>query len=64
MYNILQQPHSNIHLLYGFSKDFGVNGFRAGVVASKNQRVMSALTELAYFTGVPTVMQNLLCDLM
>ena len=48
------------HWLWGFSKDFCLNGFRMGVLASKNAELMRAISEEAYFTTPPTVMQRLL----
>ena len=48
------------HVLWGFSKDFCVNGFRAGVCLTKNALVRRGLNELAYFTAVPSVIQKIL----
>ena len=49
-----------VHLLWGFSKDFCVNGFRVGVCVTRNKRVRDGLNQLAYFTGVPTLMQHVI----
>lgn len=52
------------HWIWGFSKDFGLNGFRTGFIASKNTRVLQALEEVAYFTSVPTVVQRVLGEMI
>jgi aspartate/methionine/tyrosine aminotransferase len=59
-----EKMRDSIHWLWGFSKDFCVNGFRAGVVASKNPSVIKGLKELSYFTGISTLMQTLLQEML
>lgn len=44
-----------VHFLWGFSKDFGLNGMRVGVLVSKNQVVLDGVREIGYFTGVSTM---------
>ncbi|KAI3638325.1 hypothetical protein MIR68_003936 [Amoeboaphelidium protococcarum] len=61
--DVITKPQ-NVHLLWGFSKDFCVNGFRCGVIASLNQEAMYGLAVLSYFTGVSTVQQKLICDMI
>jgi aspartate/methionine/tyrosine aminotransferase len=53
-----------VHLLWGFSKDFCINGLRAGVVVSKNSRVIQGLKEISYFTGTPSVTQKILFEIV
>lgn len=53
-----------IHWLWSFSKDFCVNGFRAGVLVSRNPTIVSAMDELGYFTSTPSVVQKLLRDMV
>ena len=54
----LNQPH--ISLIWGFSKDFCVNGFRTGLLVTKNQQILKSFMELSYFYMVPTIVQNCL----
>ena len=54
----------NTHFLWGFSKDFCLNGFRAGVIVSKNPRVIKGLGELSYFTSMSTLMMKLFTELL
>ncbi|KAJ3078117.1 hypothetical protein HK102_004724, partial [Quaeritorhiza haematococci] len=59
--DVMPDP-SRVHILWGFSKDFTINGLRCGMVISKNQTFLQGLRELVYFYAVPSVVQNLLCD--
>ncbi|ORY39380.1 PLP-dependent transferase [Rhizoclosmatium globosum] len=43
------------HIIWSFSKDFCLNGIRAGALISKNQQVLDAYNELAYFHGIPSI---------
>lgn len=49
-----------LHVVWGFSKDFAMSGFRCGVVHTVNKSVASVLIENAYFQSVPTLMQYIL----
>lgn len=42
-----------VHFLWGASKDFGLNGFRIGVLHSWNKAVLAALSSTAYFFTTP-----------
>lgn len=44
-----------LHMIYGFSKDFGISGMRVGVVYSKNEEFLTAYTNLA----APHMVSNL-----
>eukprot|EP00049_Salpingoeca_infusionum_P003613 m.68433 g.68433 ORF g.68433 m.68433 type:complete len:421 (-) comp12197_c0_seq1:140-1402(-) len=48
-----------IHMFWGFSKDFGLNGFRVGILVSENTAVRQALAALAYFFSTPADVQEL-----
>ncbi|XP_070568307.1 1-aminocyclopropane-1-carboxylate synthase-like protein 1 [Ptychodera flava] len=50
------------HLIWGFSKDFGLAGFRCGVLHSKNSKLHEAVDYLAYFNVVSSHTQNLLAE--
>lgn len=57
--------HSDkIHVVWGFSKDFGLSGFRCGVAITKNVDLQSALTSVGYYTSVPTATQYILEELI
>lgn len=53
-----------VHVLYGFAKDFGLSGFKVGVVHTHNNELNSALHTLAYFSPVSTSTQHLLAELL
>ncbi|XP_032227919.1 1-aminocyclopropane-1-carboxylate synthase-like protein 1 isoform X2 [Nematostella vectensis] len=53
-----------LHVIWGFSKDFGVSGFRCGVLHTWNKKVQSSLRWIAYFQSVPTPTQILLTNLI
>ncbi|KAK3734155.1 hypothetical protein QZH41_017125, partial [Actinostola sp. cb2023] len=46
-----------VHVIWGFSKDFGISGFRCGVLHTWNKEVLNALRWVAYFQSVPTSTQ-------
>ncbi|XP_060068005.1 1-aminocyclopropane-1-carboxylate synthase-like protein 1 [Ylistrum balloti] len=48
------------HFIWGFSKDFGLSGFRCGVVYSHNARVISHLQKIAMFSAIPAPTQILI----
>ncbi|XP_070553625.1 probable inactive 1-aminocyclopropane-1-carboxylate synthase-like protein 2 isoform X2 [Ptychodera flava] len=54
------------HFTWSFSKDFCMSGVRCGVIYSWNKDVVSALSGIAFWFSVPTVMQvtlkSMLCD--
>ncbi|XP_057312166.1 probable inactive 1-aminocyclopropane-1-carboxylate synthase-like protein 2 [Hydractinia symbiolongicarpus] len=57
--------HSDkIHVVWGFSKDFGLSGFRCGIAITKNVDLQSALTSVGYYTSVPTATQYILEELI
>ena len=49
-----------IHVVWGFSKDFGLSGFRCGVIITFNKQVQMSLASQAYFVTVPTITQFIL----
>ncbi|KAJ3068204.1 hypothetical protein HDU99_003269, partial [Rhizoclosmatium hyalinum] len=52
------------HIIWSFSKDFCLNGIRAGALISKNQQVLDAYNELAYFHGIPVPVDRALADFL
>ena len=53
-----------VHVLWGFAKDFGASGFRVGVLATYNDELRAALSQLAYFHLVPAPTQRSLSALL
>lgn len=52
------------HILWGFSKDFGLSGFRVGALVSENETVNRALDNVALFTGVSGHTQSMLARVL
>jgi aspartate/methionine/tyrosine aminotransferase len=48
---------TNLHVIWGFSKDFCVSGFRIGVLHTKNRALHCALDNLSYFGSISQVTQ-------
>jgi len=57
---------SRVHVLWGLSKDFCMNGFRIGVIMSRSLPVIAALKSYSVFCCIPTsydtMIENLLED--
>ncbi len=53
-----------IHIVYSFSKDFALNGVRAGVLYSQNEQLLTAFSVCGYFTGVSFDTQTLLASML
>ena len=49
-----------LHIVWGFSKDFAVSGFRCGLVHTVNSELASVLFSSGYFQSVPTIAQYVL----
>ena len=49
-----------LHIVWGFSKDFAMSGFRCGLVHTVNKQVERVLNANAYFQSVPTPAQFML----
>lgn len=54
----------DVHILWGFSKDFCASGLRCGVLLSHNARLLSALDNLGYFMTVSNDTQDVLADML
>jgi 1-aminocyclopropane-1-carboxylate synthase len=57
-------PPERVHTVWGFAKDFGVSGLKAGVLHTTGEPARTAARELAYFAPVSTDTQALLCSLL
>lgn len=53
-----------IHTVWGFAKDFGLSGLKAGMLHTRDRALRSAARELAYLAPVSTDTQVLLRDLL
>jgi aspartate/methionine/tyrosine aminotransferase len=56
--------YKNVHIIYSLSKDFSLNGFRVGILWSKNENVIAALRTVSPFHGVSRHSQVLLARLL
>ncbi|KAF8024679.1 hypothetical protein BT93_F1760 [Corymbia citriodora subsp. variegata] len=55
---------SRVHMVYSLSKDLGLPGFRAGVIYSHNETVISAATKMSSFGLVSSQTQHLLSSML
>eukprot|EP00794_Sanderia_malayensis_P004768 gene4768-5395_t len=53
-----------LHIVWGFSKDFGISGFRCGLVHTENKELATILNSNAYFQALPTVAQYVIEQLV
>lgn len=57
---------SRVHVLWGLSKDFCMNGFRIGVIMTRSLPIIAALKSYSVFCCIPgsydTMIENLLSD--
>ena len=54
----------SLHVVYGFAKDFGLSGYKVGVVHSRNRGVIEAVQALCYFHPVSQPAQRMLAGLL
>lgn len=54
----------DVHLVYGFAKDFALSGFKAGMLHSKSEKLLQVVRELAYFMPVSNATQQILTNLL
>ncbi|OUM58284.1 hypothetical protein PIROE2DRAFT_48083 [Piromyces sp. E2] len=54
----------NTHGLWGFSKDFCLNGLRIGVTISYSKEVNDTIQKYSLFTCISTNTDNILCNLL
>jgi aspartate/methionine/tyrosine aminotransferase len=58
------ESRARIHTIWGFAKDFGLSGLKAGVLHTEHPDVLAAATALAYFAPVSSDTQALLAGLL
>ncbi|KAJ1569706.1 hypothetical protein HK405_005768 [Cladochytrium tenue] len=54
----------SVHVVWSFSKDFCMSGMRAGVLVSRNERVVAAYITIAYFYAIPQVIEQALTKIL
>ncbi|NXT75605.1 1A1L1 protein, partial [Zapornia atra] len=52
------------HFMWGFSKDFGMSGIRAGVLYTRNHEIQKAVNQLAVFHSCPGPVQHVLSQFL
>lgn len=62
--SIVAEIGDDIHEIWGFSKDFAMSGLRVGVITSRNADVLSAMAEIAYWSGASGDTQHLLVNML
>ncbi|KAH0420386.1 aspartate aminotransferase [Colletotrichum camelliae] len=55
---------SLMHVLYGASKDFCANGLRLGMVYTKNEAMLGAMSSISMFSWSPHVLQDVWASMM
>ncbi|KAI9006895.1 pyridoxal phosphate-dependent transferase [Hyaloraphidium curvatum] len=55
---------NRLHVVWGLSKDFAMNGFRAGFAITRAPRVIAALHRIAFFHNFQAPMDNLIARLL
>lgn len=54
----------DIHVLWGLSKDFGMGGYRTGVLYTRNEQLFAAFGNINYFTTVSNDTQDCIAALL
>jgi aspartate/methionine/tyrosine aminotransferase len=57
-------PDDLIHVVYGFAKDFGLSGYKVGVLHSENRTLIRIAQDMAYFHSVSMQTQRTLTNLL
>lgn len=61
---VTERLGERIHVIWAFSKDFGMSGFRTGVLWSENKEVLAAVDGLAYWSAVSGLTQHVLGEMI
>jgi 1-aminocyclopropane-1-carboxylate synthase len=62
--SVTEQLGDWVHVVYGFSKDFCMSGFRVGLCYTENRAVHAALDNISYFCAVSNHTQHALTRLL
>jgi aspartate/methionine/tyrosine aminotransferase len=57
-------PPDRLHLVWGFAKDFGLSGYKVGVLHTRNADIRAAVVDQARLTSASSDTQALLRDLL
>lgn len=57
-------PDPNVHVVWGFSKDFAASGLRCGILVSSNEELVQAVSSLAYWSCCSGDTQFLLGEML
>lgn len=60
----LQLASPFVRIVYGFAKDFGLSGYRVGILHSENGEVIKAAQDNAYFHAVSMMTQRALAGVL
>ena len=55
---------TRLHVVYGLSKDFCASGYRVGVLSTRNEQIVRAMDNVAYFCCVPGPMQFAVAEML
>lgn len=55
---------TRLHVVYGLSKDFCASGYRVGVLSTRNEQIVRAMDNVAYFCCVPGPMQFAVAEVL
>jgi 1-aminocyclopropane-1-carboxylate synthase 1/2/6 len=62
--NLIGGYEEHVHVVYGFAKDFGLSGFKAGALITANSDVLNAIPQLTYFACLSSATQHLLLEML
>ncbi|MFN2372906.1 MAG: aminotransferase class I/II-fold pyridoxal phosphate-dependent enzyme [Cyclonatronaceae bacterium] len=62
--NLIEGYEEHVYVVYGFAKDFGLSGFKAGALITANNDVLKAIPQLTYFACLSTSVQHLLHEML
>ncbi|KAL0480161.1 1-aminocyclopropane-1-carboxylate synthase [Acrasis kona] len=60
----LNLDYKHVHIIYSLSKDFSLNGFRVGILYSRNEKLIASMRSISPFQSVSRHTQALLTHLL
>ena len=63
-FSALRLQNDFTHVVYGFAKDFGLSGYKVGILHSENQEVVKTVQDCSYFHTVSMQTQRTLANLL
>lgn len=61
---LTEEAGVGINLVYGFAKDFGLSGFKAGALYTTDEKILQVVQQLAYFMPVSNATQKILYNIL